>query len=479
MNNVKVSTRRLSVGFKGIRTRADQNSLGWEYSPETYNFAYEDGALTGGLGIDAARGFFAAGEDARWECPHLPEGVYVSGMFVYQRRSMGQYDDRLVVHTTKGELYYIGIFKFQDVWHKIEDCTINGTATAISYNYDGKDVLLISSPESPLCIIDDATVKQVTNAPRLSSLAVHYERVYGTYNGTRNEVWFSDDFNPENWNVSSEEGGYITFADECGECLAVVSFLNYLYIFRERGIFRLTAYGDQQEFSLKKLFIGAGYIYKNTIALCGDRIMFLADDGMHVFDGYDVSDAVPELPELMFKRYCRGAYHDNHYYLACFSLIPELSPSGMRNDLLVRYDLRDGSMEMLAGYDVVVLGVCNVHHASDLLIATADNVYGNRIGSLSDSGKVYGTPTRKVYKSPYGDLGSGGFKTVRSIDVTTESDVDIIVVTDGKRHTFRVKGSGLPQTVFVGKSGRKIAIELHSEQAECKISPLVLKVDFM
>ena len=130
-------------------------------------------------------------------------------------------------------------------------------------------------------------------------------------------------------------------------------------------------------------------------------------------------------------------------------------------------------------YDVVVLGVCNVHHASDLLIATADNVYGNRIGSLSDSGKVYGTPTRKVYKSPYGDLGSGGFKTVRSIDVTTESDVDIIVVTDGKRHSFRVKGSGLPQTVFVGKSGRKIAVELHSEQAECKLSPLVLKVDFM
>lgn len=52
--------------------------------------------------------------------------------------------------------------------------------------------------------------------------------------------------------MSPDEAGFINFSDECGDVIKVVSFSNYLYVFREYGIFRLTAYGDQNDFCLKR-----------------------------------------------------------------------------------------------------------------------------------------------------------------------------------------------------------------------------------
>ena len=45
--------------------------------------------------------------------------------------------------------------------------------------------------------------------------------------------------------MSLEEGGYIDFDGSLGNVNAVKSFDNYLYVFCDFGIYRLTAYADQ------------------------------------------------------------------------------------------------------------------------------------------------------------------------------------------------------------------------------------------
>lgn len=475
--SVSVSSRTLRVGFKGIRHTTDESVLDWSYSPDTFNFRVENGILTGGIGFDTAQGF-SPGTVARRNYPALPEGVYVRNIFHYRRRSQGMYDDRIVVCSSTGALYYTSVFS-ADTWHAVEGYTVSRDACAVNYNYDGKDVLLMCSSDSSFAVLDDGEVKEILTAPRFSSVTVHNERVYGTLNGESNQLWFSDTFNPENWNVSGDEAGYISFSDECGDALAAVSFLGYLYIFREHGIYRLTAYGDQTEFYLKKLFTATGMIYKHTISLCGDRIMFLTDEGVYAFDGYDASPAVPELPEMWSRSNCVSAYHDGAYWLACLAPSGELPYTGFINNTLIRYDIETGEMYVMAGHNFVTLCALRSHGATDLLCSVYTDDGECKLGSVSDSGRIFGTATTKIYRTPFNDLSLPVFKTVRDVTLTTGYALELRVLTDDKTYSYELAPSDSPQTVFVGKSGRKIGLELRSSTGKCSVSQPVVRLNIM
>ncbi len=460
MKGINSVSRTLRVGFEGIRNTVDESAMDWSFTPEMFNYRIEDGVLTGGIGLMAASGFHQTADGVRRDYPALPAGVEVAHIFHYRRRSQGNYDDRLVIGTSTGAIYYTAVFA-SDTWHLVEGYTLQGDASAVCYNYDGKDVLLLCSEGSPLAVLDDGTVTTVTSAPRFTSVTVHNERVYGTVSGTSEQLWFSDNFDPENWTVSGDEAGYISFQDECGDALAAVSFLGYLYIFREHGIHRLTAYGDQSEFSLKKLFTATGRIYKHTIALCGDRIMFLTDEGIFSFDGYSATPAVKEFPDIEYPSHCRAAYHDGAYWLSCFTDIGELAIGVCTTNALVRCDLRDGSLAVLAGEDILTMCAVRSHTADDIVFAV-DTDEGCRLASVAENGLVFGTPTPKIYRSPYGDLFSSALKTVLDVTLTTRFAAELRVITDGEAHSFELPASDAPQTVFVGKSGVKIGIELRS-----------------
>ena len=410
MKKVGVSRRKVQVGFKGFVSDRDERVLGWEYSPETLNFAVDGGVLTGKLGIDAARGFVKNMPEAYWNIPDLPDSSGIRRIFHF-RRDLAADADRLVVQTIGGDFYEIDLFTASSTWSAIEGLHADEDAVAVNYKYDGKNILIVSAPDLAITVYDGATVTPVTNGLKFAALEVHGERVFGVYNGKRGSVWFSDNLDPTDWTVSADAGGYIAFGDDCGDAIGLVSFLGYLYIFRERGIYRLTAYGDQGEFMLKKLFTSTGCIYKDTIALCGDRIMFLDDEGVMSFDGYDVSDPGVQLP----------------------------------GDIVYR------------------------------------KTHKCKLGRLSESGKFYGAPSHKIYRSPASDLGYDGIKVVRELTFTlTGGEVTVSLDADGKRvYSRSFEPTGLPVTAFVGRSGRQLALTVTSDAALPSMTPPAVRVDLV
>ena len=160
MKKVRTAARTLKIGFKGICSTVDESVMDWDYTPEMLNYRIEGGVLTGKLGFMNGAGFHSSMQGFRHYYPDLPEGVTVEKLFHYRRRESGAYDDRLVMQTAAGELYYTAVFA-NDTWHLVADATVSGDASAVSYNYGGKDVLLISARNSGFLILDDATVKTV------------------------------------------------------------------------------------------------------------------------------------------------------------------------------------------------------------------------------------------------------------------------------------------------------------------------------
>ena len=62
------------------------------------------------------------------------------------------------------------------------------------------------------------------------------------------------------------------------------------------------------------------------------------------------------------------------------------------------------------------------------------------------------------------------------VTLTTRFAAELRVITDGEAHSFALPASDAPQTVFVGKSGVKIGIELRSFSGLAHITQPVVRL---
>jgi len=472
LRNIPVKNRKIRVGFQGLVNSLDEGVTDMAHAKECYNFAFDKGILSGKIGIDTATGYFQYPSTLKHAYPTFATDKGIRKVFLYRKITDGQHDDRLVAHLSDCSIWYTSVFK-EDTWHQVANLYMDGDVDAVNYNYKDKDMLLLSSKIDAVHVIDDTKAYVLGDAPKFSSITIHNERVFGSVNGSKNQVWFSDDFNPTNWKVSPEEAGFINFADECGEVLKVVSFLNYLYVFREYGIFRLTAYGDQNDFLLKKIFTDTGRIYKDSIATCGDKIMYCAENGVFAFDGYDSVRVGKEIPNIENKNTLCASFIDDCYYIAC-----NLSGSASGgNDAIVVFNVKNGSVSVLSGMNCVWLSPVKAHNGSDMLCVFGDdNKY--RLGMVSESGKLFDTALKKVYKSPTDTAQYPYQITVRDITLLCKYPATIRIILDGKKYERKVKGSEKLQNVIVEKSGSVLEFEIESTEENAYIAPLCVNVDF-
>ena len=470
---VKTYKKRIRVGFDGIVNSSDESVTGLAYAKSCHNFAFEKGVINGKIGIDPASGYYVFPSLIRHEYPTFATDKKIVNVFHYRKLSdsFKRSDDRLVVVLADTSVWYTSMFK-QDTWHQFENFYLSGSPDAVNYNYKSNDVLLVSSCDDGLFIVNDHVVSYCSNAPKFSSIAVHNERVFGTVSGVNNQVWFSDDFDPSNWKVSPTAGGYINFADDLGSAIKVVSFLNYLYVFRDYGILRLTAYGDQNDFIMKKVFTDTGRIYKDSIVLCGDKIMFCAEDGVYAFDGYDAVRVGKEFPIISDKRFVCGGYLENKYYLGC--RLDEIESEN--NNAVVVFDTETKDVSVLSG--VQVSSFCSVKSAngSDVICTFGD---GNkhRLGMISKSGKLFGAATEKVYESPETTLGSPTYKTVRGASIFSKYPITLGVVLDGKEYDFAVNGGDEQRYIPVEKCGVRVQFKIKSTEQNAYVAPLAVDLD--
>ncbi len=468
MKQVRAERHKFNVGFKGVSGTTDTSVLDMSYAVDCRNFCFEKGVLTGAIGIDVAKNYDPAGAG---EYPATEDDQRIRNVFLYRYRKDGVTDDRLVIHLDNGRLMYTSIGK-TDGWHALDPMLLKGELSGVNYNYNGDDMLLLSSGEDGLYAITGDMPLVCSEAPHFTSIAVYNERVYGSINGNFRQVWFSADFNPSNWRVSEDEAGYISFNDECGDVIKVVSFLNFLYIFREFGIFRLTAYGPQSEFMLKKVFVDTGKIVAGSIEVCGDRIIFYAEKGLYSFDGYDITPIAKQLAGVNRTDAMSGAYLDGIYYLAC-----NIHDTGGKNDSVVAVNLPENTISYLCGTDVAQMRTVRASAGADVYCVFRESDR-HRMGVMAKSGSIMGGATLKRYVSPYNTLSTPAHKVIRRVNLLTRHPLTLKVKLDGKVYSYKLGGSEKLQSVAVERSGRRVGFELESDSADAYVAPFTVELDF-
>lgn len=445
--------RRRVGAFSGLDVKHDESVINFSTAKTCYNFDFSSGALRDGYGIQSD--------------VDVPKEATAFWIYRYYSEDAGRYVEQYLYQ-------YAGVLRYYDEYTgKLR--FINGNPfppiTAINYRLNSKDVLLMSCEGHRLISWNGKNLVEYATSPVISSMALHYERLFVTSPEESTKVYFSQNLDPTNWNLSSTEGGFIELLDDRGALNKVVSFANYLYIFRDHGISRVTAYGDQSDFSVTNLFVSAGRIYPESIVKCGACIVFLASDGLYVFDGYECVRALKNLDGLIVGGAKASAYHNGKYYLSCRMDFGDGKEIGCEsgefeaNALLV-FDPSSGEYSLSRGLDIRFLGACS-YLKRDFLAAYEKSAGG---GTVVQNGAVLDNPLPKMWKSGTTDFSAPDkTKALRELYVTSATDCTVCVDTGKKQKTLSVKAGS--RRLRLNTNCKEFSLEIACGQSGVNIRP--------
>ena len=307
----------------GLNTDVDESVMPIRYAKLTYNFDYKEGNLKPGIGISVPTIRYSANNTALRKSFNFPAGYEVKGCWLFNawHQDANLFFPLIVIYCSDDKMYYNYLYGSQTNMIEMQGLEFTEKPKVITYNLNGVDTLIaVSNADGMYTWTENDGVKKIDNAPKISSMCLHYERLFVTTKDNPRRIWFSDDLNPTNFNVSSQEGGFIDIIDDFGRSNKVISFNDYVYVFRDYNIARLTAFAEQEQFAIEQLYVGNGKIYSDTVALCGDKIMYLSSDGLYQFNGSSsnkINLGINNFFKNVDNNFACAGYSDGCYYLAC------------------------------------------------------------------------------------------------------------------------------------------------------------------
>ena len=473
---------RITSFENGLNLTKSENLTPLSSATNLYNFNHSTGALSTGLGISD---FLSSA----YLNPALTSlalenksviGVYYSKKYDFDE---GENKDRLALLFDNFKMASLPLNPSQEssqnMLNQINDLTFSSVPTSVNYRLNGEDVTIFTSKTDNMAVWSTNNgVYKVLDAPKIASSCIHYERLFATVNGEQTSVWFSDDLDPTNWSISLTEAGFIDMPDERGASKKVVSFNDYVYVFRDYGIARISAYGDQTNFSVAQLFVSSGKILTNTVVLCGDIILFLATDGLYKFDGINCVKILTNIAPGFIgadNENAHATYFENKYYLACkfnFSDLSEMEESAETN-AIIEIDLKTMKVNFLRGVEVKSLCAINCDFFRGVLACVKtpeDDRF--KLGVLDNSGAIFNCATNKLWESPLTDLGLGEKnKVLRELFCDSKTPSKLTVINEeGESVSLILNGQNRSEKFNLRFKFRKLKIKIESQEKNCEIS---------
>ena len=474
MKNYRIT---FSAFANGMNSEVDEGILPYKYAKLCYNYKISNGALKDGIGFEALTlpTSYANLSNQRTISLSNNQEIKAMWLFRYYDSTLGDNNYMLLYYNTAGKIKYIPLIAEHPYDFEIASIIYSaGVPNALNYRLNGTDYMIFSSCTDGMWKYTPTQMaQQVENGPSIASMCLHYERMFAIVESAeRNRLCFSENLDPTNFNPSLSEGGFIDMQDERGKLNKVVSFNDYVYVFRDFGVSRVSAYGDQTTFSVSHLFVSSSKIYGNSVCVCGDKILLLARDGIYSFNGYTttkLSLGIETLLKDINNENCSALYHDGKYYLALKldfqdnqSVGCENYTNGYVNNALIELDLKTGDIMITRGIDI-----CNMLLLDDgkfcKVLACFNGEYKHTIGQMTNDGKFFGNALKKCWTTPKSNLGyPTQVKMIKEVFVKTKSPCDVKISTEKTSKTYSLKGMNKAQRLKTNIHGEQVEISFIS-----------------
>lgn len=477
---------------KHINSKLDEKTLPFGSCSNLYNFNTSSGALIDGVGIDDITLIWDSFYDLEYKTLDLPLTFYIAGcyFFKYWESQHDRYLYFIIIYGANKKLYYNIINGVNTEWHEIKNINFTAKPIALYSKVNGVDSIIFYSKEDGMYVWNYhiSQAYKVENSPLITSMCIHDNRMFATIDGEARSIIFSEELNPINFNVSTNEGGYIDMGDDFGKCNKVISFDGDLYVFRDYHIAKVTESKDRNEFVVNQIYAGNGKIYPNSVSICGNKIMFLASDGIYEFDGTKAKKIDLEFDNMIVgvdNHFAIAQYISGYYYLACvmdfnddYVFACETFANGGNNALL-KINVNDNSCEVHRGCDIREFTPINDGVNDSMIVTYAFDLPSTSIGILKDNGCVKRLDLRKKWKSAMFDFDiPNKNKFVKEISFISKSNIILNICLDDKVKSYNIKGKDDCQTIKINEKARRVGVEFISNFNNNYISIPQLKVGF-
>ncbi|MBR5226927.1 MAG: hypothetical protein IKV69_02500 [Clostridia bacterium] len=447
-----------------------------------YNFFVEDDALTSGLGFQNITLPIAEGSQTERTLDQVSKVKCDLWHFPCYDKATNTRQDKVFCSTECGNLLYFDIFALSRT-PVILETNFDVLPSGVTYTKDDVDKMLFSASGklTSFQVGEFASVEAIL--PQFVDLVWAYDRLFGVVEGKRDEILFSNILDPTMWTLDEEK---IVLNDNQGSANKLVYFNDDLFVFRDYGITRISEFGVAKDIELFNVYSSKSKIYGKTVVHCGNKILFLARNGLYSFNGSKVQKILPMLTKYLGrfnnKNAC-GVFDGQNYLLACKlnffddKLIGcEDYEEGFTNNAVIVYNVFDESVNVVRGVDIRSMLKVNSQGVEKVFV-TFFGEHKTKIAMLDCSGKIFDKSLPKCWQSKKFDFGAlDKTKNVREIFVRAYSDCIVSVQTDIEVESYVVVGKNDVQRIKTFVRGKEIAVEVLAEDTS-KILPLKLVVE--
>lgn len=475
-------TFEFNMFSSSAQTGKTQSLCDFNLTKQCYNFRTNSGALESGYGFDMFSSPISK-NDIEIETPVVISGNEVKSLWDFEWYDQENNENKYycMYFNDQAKVCYDNLFdsRFTTL---IINTQFTDTPVGIKYKIEGVDSMIFSGKGQNLLVLVGQTQQTSQTAPQLLSICAHFGKVFAITSEARGKLVYSDNLDILQW--SDELSANLDFTDGRGNLTKLLSFNDYVYIFREYGITRISEYSSDSQFAINHLYQSDSYIYPNSIAHGGDRIYFLDKSGLKYFNGSSVHNIdCPEIKMLSsFNGNCASQCFEGKYFLACNvkfdsdSVGCESSEQGWINNALFVYDEQTEHVEIIRGVDIKQMLALNNPYKSKL-IACFNGENKDKIGQLSISGKSFNYVLPAKWQSVFTDLGiSGKKKKIKNFLIKSNLPCQVVITSDMQIKTFYVKGASQIQQISAEMYGNEFSVAITSNQPGSNISYFVLKV---
>jgi len=439
----------------------------------SYNFISEDGSLKSGYGFKALT---MPVDDQNLD---VESDFSIKGTEVQHVWELKYYDidleadcNCLFYYNDANEVCFDALFRQRSISFSYPT-KFSSLPFITHYRYDKQDAILLSSKDGKTLVITSLGVRKEVETPGIISCCSHYGKLFAITAEARGSLVYTDT-DVINWDNSLTKN--LDFTDERGDLNRIISFNDYIYLFRDFGITEISAYSNSQSFAVSHVYRASNYIQPNTIVEYGDNVYFIEGDKLKVFNGTSVKEIEIKCLQMlngMDNRYINAECYDGKYFLACRADFKdgqiigcENCENGFKNNLLIIYDIANKQVDLLRGVDIrQMLALTN--NLKSKFIACFYNENKGMIGQLTKNGNVFGQKLSNMWKSGKLDFDMPGErKRIKSFLITSFSDCKVSFKSDLGEKVCFVKGDKDVQKIQVNVLGNMFEIAVESASGE-------------
>ncbi len=304
----------------------DQTQLKVGAPRKVYNFISADGTLKNGYGFNQLS-MPESEDDIENETILSIRGNEVKN--IWKHKSYDRAEDKnnynIFYFNNDGNVCFNSLFQPRPTVN-FKPTNFVDTPFVCYYRKDWQDAMLLSGDvkgendniEKQVMLLTENHSYVCENAPKIISCCSHYGKLFAITASARGTLIYNEDNDVLAW--SDEKTKDLDFSDPRGDLNRIISFNDYIYLFRDFGITRISEYGKDGLFEICHIYQSDSFIYPNTIAETGDNVYFLEGGKLKVFNGSSIKNV--ELDGLSVlqgcdNRYAYGECFEGKYYLAC------------------------------------------------------------------------------------------------------------------------------------------------------------------